>query len=210
MLNNGAFAAVTCPAKPAGPVNIVWSSDNIEYDFTKTQSQMDGMENDTKSPYGRNARVHVGGLMKGGVGIQSQVQVATLNYPRTGEICQWIDKIDVRVKIDPKIYIARDNKPGSCRHKAILDHEMKHIFVDREIVKTMIPKIKTKLEKAVIDVGIVGPKNERDQTRYQNKINDYIESQIREINNALNNERRQKQQNIDTLAEYERVSKLCK
>lgn len=209
-LASSSMASVTCPAKPAGKVKIVWGSDAVQYDFTKSQAQMNRMQNDTVSPYGRNVETHVGGLMRGGVSIKSQVQVSSLTYPRTREVCQWIDNLEVRITIDPKIYIARQHKPGSCRHNAILEHEFKHIQVDREIVKRAIPIMRQRLEKAVRDVGIVGPKDARDQSKYQRKINDHIEKEINGINDMINEERRKRQQAVDTLEEYERVARMCR
>ena len=35
-----AKAEITCEPQPAGKINITWSSDTIEYDFNKSQSQM--------------------------------------------------------------------------------------------------------------------------------------------------------------------------
>ena len=205
-----AYANVTCPAKPAGKINVIWGSDNIDYDFTKSQSQMDSMETDTKNPYDRHVKTHVGGLMKGGISIQSQVQVAALTYPRTNETCQWIDKMDVNIRIDPKIYIAREHARGTCRHNAILEHEMKHIFVDREIVKKYVPKIRRELEQAVLKVGIVGPKPTRDQIIYQDKITKYMDDALQSISKKMYEERNVKQQGVDTLEEYERVDRMCR
>ena len=204
------MAAVTCPSKPAGKINIVWGSDNIAYDFTKSQAQLDRVDVDTDSPYDRSVKTHVGGLMKGGISVNSQVQVMTLTYPRSRQICQWIDRMDVNINIDPKIYIARDHKQGSCKHKAILDHEMKHIFVDREAVKKYMPIIKRQLEIAVRKVGIVGPKSDRDVNKYQKKITDYMDKELRSITEKMYAERKGKQQGVDTLEEYERVSRQCR
>ena len=205
-----AHANVTeCPSKPAGKVNIIWGSDNIQYDFTKSQEQMDVMENHTINPYGRDAKTHVGGLMKGGLSVNSRVQVATLTYPRTRQICQWIDNMNVNIRIDPKIYVSREYKKGSCRHKAILGHEMKHVFVDREVVKKYIPIIQRYLDQAVRKVGLVGPKPERDARRYQQKINEYMEEQLKSVTDKMYAERTQKQQAVDTLEEYKRVAAMC-
>lgn len=209
-LNATAYAAVTCPSKPAGTVRIIWGSESIQYDFTKSQAQMNRMQNDTTSPYGRDVETHVGGLMRGGVSIKSQVQVSTLTYPRSRQVCQWIDNVEVNVTIDPKIYIAREHKRGTCRHNAIMEHEMKHIQVDRDIVKRAVPMIRQRLEKAVRDVGIVGPKDARDQNKYQRKINQYIADEIADINEIINIERRKRQQAVDTLEEYERVANMCR
>jgi len=207
---NPAQAKITsCPTKPVGKIDIVWGSDNIQYDFTKSQSQMDAMDNDTINPYGRDAKTHVGGLMKGGISVSSQVQVATLQYPRSRQICQWIDNMQVKILIDPKIYIARQHTPGSCKHNAILEHEMKHVFVDREVVKKYIPIMQRYLDQAVRKVGLVGPKRQQDARHYHNKINNYMQEQLKNVTDRMYQERGDRQQGVDTLEEYERVAGLC-
>lgn len=202
-------AEVKCKPQPMGKVHVTWGSDNIEYDFTKSQLQMDRIENDTENPYGRNIKTHVGGLMQGGIDIQFNAQVAVLEYQRVKKVCQWVDNIKVSIKIDPKILIARDHKRGSCKHKAILDHEMKHVFVDREIVKKYVPIYKSELGKALRKVGIVGPKDSSESRKYQDKINGYLEKQLKIITDKMYAERTKRQQGVDTLEEYERVAGLC-
>lgn len=206
-----AFAAiVSCPPKPAGKVNIIWSSDAVKYDFTKSQNQMDSMETDTVNPYDRSVKTHVGGLMKGGINMKSQIQVAGLSYSQSQMICQWIDKMDITIAIDPTIYIAREYPKGGCEHRAILEHEMKHVFVDRSIVKKYAPMIKEHLEKAVLKVGIVGPKPERKRAEFHKKITDYMSAQLKAVTDKMYAERRALQAKVDSREEYDRVSGLCK
>jgi hypothetical protein len=205
-----AMAVTTCPSKPAGKVNIIWSSDAVKYDFSKSQSQMNRMETDTENPYDRSIKTHVGGLMSGGISIKSEINVATITYPRSRVSCQWIDKMDVRIAIDPTIFIAREHGKGSCKHNAILQHEMKHVYVDRTVVKKYAPAIKRHLEQSIRKVGIVGPKAERRAPHFQQKIIDYMDGQLKAVTSKMYEERRIKQQGIDTLEEYERVSNLCR
>lgn len=205
-----AVAAITCDPQPMGKINVTWGSENISYDFTKSQSYMDRMDNDTINPYDKNIQTHVGGLMKGGISVQSRVQVATLTYPRSRQVCQWIDSMTIGIRIDPKIYIARVHKQGTCKHKTILEHEMKHVFVDREIVKKYIPIFTSELNKALRKVGIVGPKAQNDTRKYQGKINDYMEQKLKAITDKMYAERSDRQMNVDTLQEYERVAGLCR
>mgnify|MGYP000158395830 CR=1 FL=1 len=210
VMSTSAFALDKCPPKPMGKVNIVWGSDNIRYDFTKSQSQMDRMQTDTVNPYGRDVKTHVGGLMRGGISVQSNTQVAILTFPRTRQACLWVDKVDISIRIDPKIYIAREHRQGSCKHNAILEHEMKHVFVDREIVKKYIPIIHDFMEQAVTKVGLVGPKDSNDANDYQKKIVDYMQGQLKRINERMYEERKQRQRGVDTLEEYERVANMCR
>lgn len=204
-----AHATVTCPSREAGKVNVVWGSDKITYDFTKSQSQMDRIKNDTISPYASHIKTHVGGLMKGGISVESSTQVASLTYQRSRQTCQWVGGMNVKIQIDPEILIARDHKPGTCRHNAILEHEMKHIFVDREVVKKYIPIIQKTLKNAVVKVGIVGPKPERDKQRYHKKIMDYMDETLKSVTAKMHAERAKRQQGVDTLEEYQRVQNLC-
>lgn len=205
-----AKAITTCPAKPAGKINIIWSSDAVKYDFTKSQAQMDAMETDTVNPYDRHVKTHVGGMMKGGVSLQSSIQVAGLTYPQSKVTCQWVDKMDVEIAIDPTIFIANQHKKGSCRHRAILEHEMKHVYVDRAVVKKYAPMIKSHLQKAIVKVGIVGPKPERRKKEFHKKITDYMEKQLKAVTDKMYAERKALQAKVDTKEEYDRVSNLCR
>lgn len=205
-----AKAVETCPSKPVGKVNIIWSSDAVKYDFSKSQHEMDRMEIDTKNPYDRSVKTHVGGLMSGGIGIKSEINVATLTYPRSRSVCQWIGSMNIEIAIDPTIFIAREHKKGSCKHRAILDHEMKHVYVDRQVVKKYAPAIKAHMQQSMSKVGIVGPKPERRAPVFQKKIVDYMDEQLKLITEKMYAERRVKQQDIDSLEEYQRVSNLCR
>lgn len=205
----GGQAPATCPSKEAGKVNIIWSSDAVKYDFSHSQAQLDSKEIDTENPYDRSVKTHVGGLMSGGIGVKSSIEVATMTYPRSKVTCQWIDKIDVTIAIDPTIYIARENPKGSCKYRAILEHEMKHVYVDREIVKEYAPIIKDYLNQAILKVGIVGPKPERRSKEFHKKIVDYIDARLKDVTDRLYADRRQRQQAVDSLEEYQRVSRIC-
>lgn len=202
--------AIECPAKPAGEVNIIWSSDAVQYDFTKSQAQMNAMDSDTINPYGRNVKTHVGGLMRGGIEMKTNIQVASLVYSQSRVTCQWIDKMDITIAIDPTIYIAREYTKGSCKNRTILEHEMKHVFVDRSVVKKYAPLIKSHLQQAILKVGIVGPKPESRREDYRKKISDYMEAQLKAITDKMYAERRALQQQVDSKQEYDRVSSLCR
>lgn len=210
LLSWGAHAqTVECKPQTAGAVRIVWSSDKIDYNFNKTQSQMDAMQVDTVSPYAASAKTHVGGLMHGGISVRLETQLSTSTYQKARMVCLWVDNVNINIAIDPTIYIAKQYKQGSCEHNAILEHEYKHIQVDREIVKKYAPQIKKVIEKAIQDIGIVGPKQERDKSNYSKKISDYLDQQLKIATDTMYAERDKRQQAVDTLAEYERVAGLC-
>lgn len=204
-----AHAEIECKSQPVGQVNVVWGSDEIKYDFKKSQSQMDRIKSDTVNPYHRSVKTHVGGLMQGGIAIKSGIQIATLSYPRAKKICQWVGNMQVSLNISPKILISREHKKGTCKHKAILEHEMKHVFVDREVVKKYVPIIRANMLAAVKKVGIVGPKNARDEKKFHEKITKYMEDQLKIVSDQMYAERSKRQQGVDTLEEYERVARVC-
>lgn len=209
MLTSGGQPSFVCPQREAGTVNIIWSSDAVKYDFSQTQSQLDRKEVDTKNPYDRSVKTHVGGLMSGGINVKSTVEVATMTYPRSRVTCQWVEKVNLTIAIDPTIFIAKEHPRGSCKHRAILEHEMKHVYVDREIVKEYAPILKRHLEQAIIKVGIVGPKPERRAPEFHQKILEYMEARLKDVTDRMYKERRQRQQQVDSLQEYQRVAAMC-
>ena len=199
-----------CQQAPLPKINIVMTSKQVQYDFSRSKRELKGFNIDTKSPYDSNAHTEVGGLMNGEISVNSQVSFGYLQDTNSGQACYWYDTIDVKMHIDPTILIAKEHAKGTCEHSAILEHEMKHIYTDREIVKKYVPIIQSALSKAVVDIGIGGPKDMRDQARYQKQINDYIAREVKNINPKLNTERRQRQQAIDSRQEYDRVAAMCK
>lgn len=210
LVNASAGAApVTCPAQQKATVNIKWRADPVRYNFTQSENQLRKMHIDTVNPYGKQVRTDVGGLMSGSIQVKSNFQVSNLGYESLNLVCLWMDQVNIDISMAPTIYIASEHKQGTCRHNAVMEHELKHVATDKQIAAEYTPKIKAALNNALARVGVVGPKPMREQPAYQKKMMDYLGAEVRKVTDQMYEVRKQRQQAVDSLAEYERVSRLC-
>ncbi len=201
---------VACNAGKAPKVIVKPSKSEIYYDFSRSQANLDGMDIDTVSPYGPGKETHVGGLMSGEIQVKNRVSYLIERYEGQGQACLHYDTIEVSIHIDPTIYVASDYKRGSCMHNAILDHEQKHIKVDRLIVNKYSERIGKAISLVLNKYGpTYGPVPMTQVEATQKKLHEYISQIVSKESERMNSERKVAQQNIDNLQEYERVQKLC-
>ena len=205
-----AQAKGTCESQTMAGVNVSWMTHDIKYNHTRTSGQLNNYDIDTKSPYARHVKTDVGGLMSGEIAVKSNFNFSLLRYPQRQETCIWFNQVDIKITIDPTIYIAKEHKKGTCKYHAVKHHEMKHVYVDRKLVQSYTYKIKHAVKNAVAKVGVVGPKPDNRVASTQKKMQEYLEKEIAPIIDQLYEDRRELQQNVDSIEEYERVKNQCK
>lgn len=202
--------ALVCENRPLPDIDIQRTSNRINYNFTLSKIALQNFDIDTRSPYDNKAHTEIGGLMNGEISIKTNVGFGWNTETRSKQTCYWYDAITVKMHIDPTIYIAKEHRRGGCMHKAILDHEMKHVEVDRDILKKYAKLIDTDLRKATAQVGVIGPVSKKQGEKTRNKMLEIIEKTVSKRADAMYLERRKRQQAIDSLEEYEHVAAQCK
>lgn len=205
-----ASADVKCQLRQSPRIDISASDSTVRYDLTKSQKQLDQLENDTVSPYGANIQTHVGGLMSGEVSISQNIRIMQESYPTLNLGCLYVDSIKVNLHIKPVIYIAREFPKGSCMHNAVMEHEKKHIAVDRKIVNKYTQMIVRGLDAAFKKVGYAqGPFSSGELKKKQKAMQDFTHKIVQEYGRQMTDERKRLQQSVDSLEEYERVNRQC-
>ena len=208
-LNSPAQAIEKCESQQMAGVNVSWESQDIKYNHTRTSGQLNNYDIDTESPYARHVKTDVGGLMSGEIAVKSNFNFSLLRYPSSQETCIWFNQVDIKITIDPTIYIAKDHAKNSCKYHAIKHHEMKHVYVDRKLVQSYTYKIKRAVKAAVSKIGVVGPKADNRIASTQKKMQAYLEKELAPLIEQLYEDRGKLQQDVDSLEEYERVRKQC-
>lgn len=199
-----------CYARSAPYIDIVPRTDAIQYDFTKSEAELNSFKIDTVNPYGENVIVDVGGLMAGGIELKHSAKVGYVSNPNNGLACLWFDSLTVDIGISPTIYVAREYNKGTCMHNAILEHEMKHIEVDRQIVNKYANVIGYKLNDFLSQNSVYGPFPDSQIHTMQQQMTNQISDIIRNSTDIMKQDRAAAQQAIDSREEYDRVSGLCK
>lgn len=201
---------ITCQPEDPPKITVRATTREVRHNFRLTKAQLERKDIDTISPYDVNIDTHIGGLMSGEIEISSDVKLAWKSYPALRQDCLWFDAVNVTFEINPLIYIAREYPKGTCEHDVILEHEYKHVAVDREIVKKYRDVMEEYLTKVLAQVPVYGPVKTTQTPRARQKLSHYIESAIKKVSDSMYVQRRDQQQAIDSLEEYERVANACK
>lgn len=201
--------AFSCPNKSAPEIMISLSSNSIDYDFSKSKNQLRSFKIDTKSPYDQSAHTEVGGLMNGEISVNTNVSFGWASQGANQDTCFWYDKIQVKMHIDPTILVANEHAQGSCMHSSILEHEMKHIKVDRRVLQKYKGLLQSDLERVTRKVGMIGPVSRSSSDKIRQKMMAVVEKTVSSRTQAMYAERRKLQQAVDSLDEYKRVASRC-
>jgi hypothetical protein len=198
-----------CYPRSAPRINITPTTEDIFFNFTKTENELNNFKIDTVNPYGKDVIVDVGGLMLGGIELTHSASIGYISNPNYNLSCLWFDTLNIDIGIKPTIYIAKEYNKGTCMHNAIMEHEMKHIKVDRDIVNKYANIIGYKINDKLTRETIYGPAptsgDAAQQAQMMQSINDIIKGFIDE----LQIERKIAQQGVDTVTEYDGVSAKC-
>lgn len=182
----------------------------VEYDFSKSRAQLQSFDIDTVSPYGPEHRAKVGGLMSGEIRVESRIRFMQEKYPARAAGCIHVDSIDIIVHVNPTIYVASEYPKGTCQHNAIVEHEKKHVQTDIAIARKYATQIKQKLGGYLMKNGYsYGPFPIERLEDAQAKVQNSIQTLVKQNNEGMTAERTSLQQQIDSLQEYQRVAAQC-
>jgi len=204
------YADNWCKPNKAPTINVRTSTDNISYDFSLSEKQLNKFNISTVNPYGKDVISDVGGLMKGGIETTQQMKFGTLTNSRTNQTCFWYDTIEITLHIRPTIFVASDFPKGTCMHNSILGHEHKHVIVDREIVNKYAALIGQGIRGEVSRSSVFGPFSANQSQAMLNQIKMNMQTSLKAYTTQMSAERKARQQAVDSLAEYERVNSSCK
>lgn len=203
-------SALVCePNKRTPSVQVKPTSGRLKYDFTKSRSELERMKIDTVSPYGPNTETHLNGAMSGS--IQFETLVKYLSYPyENGETCVYVDGVSVKIHFDPAIYVVREYPKGSCNHKAVLEHEKKHLKVNQLVINKYAERISKTLAFVMRKYGnVFGPYPEDKVPEEYERLKKYYVGIVNDEEKSMYDELQKLHQDIDSLEEYERVRTAC-
>lgn len=199
-----------CPFVKTVPINVRPITSDVEFDVSKSLSQIQNTQMDTINPYGFSGVTSVHGYMSANISIKPVIKIGRRFDPRMKASCLWYDTIDVTLEIEPKIVIAKEIYRDPCLRKATTEHEMKHVNTDRQIVNKYAGILGKKVYDALAERGFRSTPVPEQHVKSMNDRMGQVVAQIIEIeHNRMQLERLDAQRNVDSLEEYERVSALC-
>jgi len=199
---------VTCRVTKAPIINIRPITKEIAFDFSKTSAELNQITSNTISPYGASVDQTTGGLRHDKPVTQVITTFHALTERRTQSMCLSYDTITLTILLRPKIYIAKEFNRGRCGRE-VMKHEKKHVHVDRYVINKYSKQMGKAVQKAVNQAGVIGPFSANRAKEFQEMMFQNIQSAISSIELAMMNEMNSRQQQVDSLEEYERVGQYC-
>lgn len=201
---------VQCNVPQAPFISINPTSAPIQYDYTLSSKELGVFKSDTISPYAPGADTTTGGLRHDRPAMHTEVTWGVRKYPDRQIACLWYEKITIDIALEPKIYIAKEEKRNPACRDAIMDHELKHVSVDREVINRYAAEIGQAVKQAVDGAGAMGPYKYEDLADIQARLVDHVKAAVDSRKLMLYQEMSRLQGQVDSLEEYERVSKICR
>ena len=204
----GKNPALQCVVPKAPVINVTPVTKEIEYDFTKSSDELGMMHNDTVNPYAAGADTTTGGLRHDAPQVSMAVKIGYKQHS-TGPVCFWYDSVAIDIQLQPKIYIASDQAEDKKCRDAIIEHEKKHVVVDRQVINKYAQDIGKAVQEAINIAGGIGPYNPDRIEDTQAMMTEHVKIALESRQLALAQEMRQRQSEVDSYEEYERVSAIC-
>ncbi|MBK1841411.1 hypothetical protein JHL17_28825 [Azospirillum sp. YIM B02556] len=177
----------------------------IQRDDALTVAQLTRLPGRTPGP-AKTTDSHVLGLTQARYGEQSQVS-ALFKAMGDGTYCASASALTVSFGFQQRIvHVASEIPADSCLHGEVLTHEMRHVAVDEALLREMMPQIRGRLDQVIAGMT---PVRSRSQAQAMAAIRRPLESAMRRIMQDFGRERDRRQAQVDTVEEYERVSRVC-
>jgi len=183
------------------PTKIDVATAPIEYKVDRTRSwrELTAMDGET-SPSLRAV-----GLTNASVSDKISIETAGIEDSSTGRVCV---RPSVRVDLAATpmtVYIAREVAGDSCRAKAALEHEQKHVAVYHEELAHIATDVRAAL-KAAYDNRVLYYRT-RAEAKHEAEI--AINGKVGPLMDRIARHIKARQREIDSPEEYARVSALC-
>ncbi|MBU6476241.1 MAG: hypothetical protein KGQ70_09765, partial [Alphaproteobacteria bacterium] len=204
------FAGIFSCAQPhAPPVTIVFHDSPPRIEAAQPAARMESLRKKSISPDYGGAFTQVDGLTDGTFGIKYDLDFTAVEQMMLHTACVRAKDARIAVTYTPVIYVSDVAAPGSCRYKATLAHEMRHVGADIGDIEEFLPKIKAAADAALAPQHDPRPVSKSAVVAFQADESKKLSDAIGKISAALQRTRQIRQMQIDTRREYERLSKAC-
>lgn len=201
---------MACVVEKAPSITVKVQTEEIDYDYSRNAAELGKLKTDSVSPYAPGADTVSGGLREDHPEIRSQIEWALKYEPKRNVGCMWYDTIEIIIHLKPKIYVAKEFYASQPCREAILQHERRHVEVDRKVMNKYAAGMGKAVQNAVNNAGAMGPFNMDDQEKIKTLSGKHIESALDSQRLLMEKEMRSLQSQVDSLEEYKRVSSFCR
>jgi hypothetical protein len=202
VLPASAHAMAECKTGSPG-LSFKTGTSQTEYIRTKSSKDLTQMHG------GGSQGSYIGGLGGGELGFKTEARFEIQTQGNAA--CVKLKSVNVLFYSKPQVHIASNFSRSSCEYNAVMAHEKKHISTLLKFQREISPKVKAKIRSMLNSIDPdLGPISLADTQKAQKAIQKRLSASLQAYSDLMMPIVEQRQQAIDTPAEYARVSAQCK
>lgn len=150
---------------------------------------------------------HISGITRSGVNVEFLVDYD--GQVSGQQACLWVTEVRITVRSQPMVMIAREYPPGTCEHEAVMEHEMKHVRVDHNLVARYEERYRRAARQEANRLGVRYVSDLSRLQAVQKALEDRMRGAIEGVSEDLMRVRNRFQNAVDRQSEYRRVRNKC-
>ena len=206
----GLFLSVAmggCEPRPLPAVEVTSSEGQIDIDNSRSVRELTQI---SVNAYGPDAGLtHTPGMTRGVFKLDANF-IIRADGPPAGPICYSLHKIKVDVQYRATVYIASEHSPKSCQYRELLAHEMKHVAIDRELIRDSKSAVNDHVLRTTERIGSLASLPLDTETSVRQAYNGILAQALTESLDRIQQERARRQKVIDTTEEFQRMAAACR
>jgi hypothetical protein len=204
------LAALGCPAvPPVEHVEMVFTNKPPLVSNDQTAQQLGQYKISTTFSRSRNEIFTIGGLHISEIAPRYMLEFTLMELPKQQAVCLAPSAVSIVVEYAPRILMAKEYAPGSCKYKVILAHEMRHVGTDIVTLNEFLPQFEKAVTEAVRNMKPMGPMAPGSIDLAKDKMVDTVRAALTAAVEEFDHVRFNRQQLLDTRQEYLRGSHAC-
>ncbi|MDD3289062.1 MAG: hypothetical protein PHX43_08730 [Alphaproteobacteria bacterium] len=179
--------------------------DELEYNNSTDMGGIMAMY-DTLHPNAKKTKELRIGMTSSTPKFETQMEVSSEIAP-DGTTCAQVTSLELKYGFtDIIVHIAKDLGESPCVYSMVMQHELRHVNADRELMNIYTPRLSGLLPAFLREMGVIRTKDpESAKQEVYSEIGDYIE----QLSSEIMAEHDKRQALIDTPEEYRRLTETC-
>jgi hypothetical protein len=198
-------AANTCNEYRQAMITVKPIFEDVKYDYQKSMMKIRQMADEQGEEH--HAETWPVGLASGQLYLRVNSSIFKSRTSRDPSTCGQIKSILVELGfLNNTIYVAKELPKRSCPFKTVLGHEERHKDVDRQLLEEYTEKAKEFFQKGADEIGMI---RHPAAAAIDAQVNAYMNDAMEYFSKELEQERKQRQKEVDSPEEYQRVEQAC-
>ncbi len=200
---------INCTPPSDTKVNVNFTQLEMRVDNTQNHDQLKVLNADSMSPHHSGDFPIVNGLTNSKIEVATETSFKGATYPLLKKTCMWVDEINVNISYTPIIYIYNGYNYGSCKYDEVMKHELRHVNTDISTLNEYANYFQETAINTSKSIASTAPIDSSTTDAYQKKLSQAIATSMQNATEQMKKSITVKQRQIDSRAEYDRLSRTC-